>query len=550
MLAVLYFLPLTVILLMNLSDAVYFRFIFRRSTFDVLRYFSSPSSDGWRLLSTFALDFWYIPLLSIALMVFMAWAYCKAGRGDDVLKQEGWISRSVAWLLSIGLIVLGGRGGLQLVPITLVDAGIYSTPRSMPLVLNTPFSFMITAFQTKQEPLHYFTTQEAEKYFSPRYEVKPSAVSLKGKNVVILILESFGQEYTGYYNKNGGYTPVLDSLLRQSYVFVNAFSNGKQSVDAVPAILSGIPGLMQEPFSASAYAANRMPSLGTYFSEQGYHTQFFHGGVNGTMGFEAFSQSAGMQHYYGKSQYPEVKRDYDGNWGIFDEPYLNYFAHELSKNDKPFFSVLFTLSSHHPYTIPDAYKGKFPKGKYEIHESIGYADHALGKFFEEARKQSWFNNTLFVLTADHTAHSENPFYQHGGGMGMYAVPIAFYDPTGKWKGVDSTIIQHVDLFPTLISLTGGTVQGKFFGRNALDKSAPHEVLNYNYGGSYQYLKDSMQSTFDEKMLTSLYLFPKDSTMQNNLLYTYPARAQQADHTIKAKIQAYFENMEANTWWTK
>ena len=188
-------------------------------------------------------------------------------------------------------------------PINPVDAGLHTKPSSIPLVLNTPFSFLITAFQDQQKPIYYFTPEEANRYFSVDYEVQPYKHSFKGKNVVVLILESFGQEYMGYYNKSGvGYTPFLDSLFKESYVFVNAFANGKQSVDAVPAILSGIPALLPRPFTESSYAGNRMPSLATYFDQQGYHTQFFHGGVNGTMGFEAFSQSAGIENYYGKNQ--------------------------------------------------------------------------------------------------------------------------------------------------------------------------------------------------------------------------------------------------------
>lgn len=546
-LAFFYFLPLAIALLMNLSDAVYFKFIFRRSTFDVLRYFSGPGADGWRLLSSFAADFWYIPLLFVLLIAYAIWAY---RRSDNFYKSstEGWTYRTIALLVSAGLIVLAGRGGLQLMPINLVDAGLHTKPGSISLVLNTPFSFLMTAFQQKQEPVYYFTPEEAAKYFTVDYEVKPYAHSFKGRNVVVLILESFGQEYIGYYNKKGGYTPFLDSLLHESYVFSNAFANGKQSIDAVPAILSGIPALLERPFTESVYASNRMPSLATYFSEQGYRTQFFHGGVNGTMGFEAFTQSAGIENYYGKSQYPFVDKDYDGNWGIFDEPYLKYFAKELTKNDTSFFSVLFTLSSHHPYTIPKVYTGKFPKGTYEIHESIGYADHALKTFFEEAKKQPWYNNTLFVITADHMSHTDINFHQRG--IGMYNVPIAFYDPATHWKGEDSTIIQHADLFPTLIALTGGNVKGKFFGRNVFDKETRHEVLNYNYGGEFIYLKDSTQVSFIENERKAAYRYPSDSILFHNLLGNPGYVPDQSDLFIKAKIQAYFQNMEGNTWWKK
>ena len=545
--AVFFFLPLGLCLLMNLSDTVYFKFISRRSTIDILRYFSTPDSDGWRLMSQFILDFWYIPLIFMAMMAFAFWIYNGLNKHRSLHNES--IKKQSIWLFVIsGLLILAGRGGLQLTPISLVDAGLGTTPKNIPLVLNTPFSVLVTAFQQNGKPLYFFDSrEESEKYFSVKYKVVPTETSFKGRNVVVLILESFGKEYIGYYNKDKGYTPFLDSLLQQSYVFPNSYANGKQSIDAVPAILSGIPALMQDPFTYSVYAGNRTVSLATYFKKEGYTTQFFHGGSNGTMGFEAFCKYAGVDDYFGKDEYPEVERDYDGNWGIFDEPYLKYCANMFTKNKKPFFSLIFTLSSHHPYTIPVQYKGKFPKGTYDIHESIGYADFSLRQFFEEAKKQPWYNNTLFVITADHTGQSDVPFYHLG--MGAFAVPIVFYDPQQKLKGLDSTSIQHIDLFPTLLSLMGENVRGNFWGRNAFDKKTDHNILNFNYG-YYYYLnqKDSLQFIFDGGSSAFIYRYPTDSLFKNNVFSEFKPWVKENTPFIQARIQSYYQNMEENSMY--
>ncbi len=541
-----FFIPLAICVFMNLADAEYFRFIFRRTTIDVLRYFTSPEADGFRLLGQFAVEFWYIGGLFMLLMLFSYWWYSKLKPFSETSEP---IRMKLVWIALVsGLIVLLGRGGIQLTPISLVDAGLGTEPKNISLVLNTPFSVMITSLQQNHKPVYYFASRaEAEKYYSPSYEVKPTPFSFKGRNVVVLILESFGREYIGYYNKQKGYTPFLDSLLHESYVFPNSFANGKQSIDAVPAIISGLPAMMQDPFTYSVYSGNRIPSLATYFEKQGYVTQFFHGGNNGTMGFQAFCKFAGVDEYYGKDEYPNVQRDYDGNWGIFDEPYLTYCAKTLSKNDKPFFSLIFTLSSHHPYTIPKLYKGKFSKGAYAIHESIGYADYALKQFFAQAQQEPWFKNTLFVITADHTAHSEKFFYQHG--MGIYAAPIAFYDPQQKLKGVDSTVVQHVDLFPTLIAMTGGNVKGKFFGRNAFDSLTTHDVMNFNYG-VYHYLnaKEKRQVFLNGNEAMGIFDFPADSNMKDNKFYDPKVLSWFNAHQplIQARIQAYYQNMEENS----
>jgi uncharacterized sulfatase len=174
------------------------------------------------------------------------------------------------------------------------------------------------------------------------------------------------------------------------------------------------------------------------------------------MGFEGFSQLAGFDKYYGLNQYSKEKKDtdFDKNWGIFDEPYLQYFASELSKERKPFVGCIFTLSSHHPYPIPKQYKGKFPKGKAEIHESLGYTDLALQHFFETASKQPWYKNTLFVITADHTQFNTEKKYATP--TGAYSVPLILYHPNNQTltqlKSItDSTkICQHTDILPSIL----------------------------------------------------------------------------------------------------
>lgn len=547
-----FFIPLAVCVFMNLADMEYYRFIFRRTTIDIVRFFSSPEADGWRLMGQFIRDFWYIGILFVVLMMIAWFCYQKATRSYETsaTQQDGWKVKTTWFVLMIGLLILAGRGGFQLTPISLVDAGFGKSPKNISMVLNTPFSVMITAFQQHEDPVYYFSSrEESEKHFTPNYTVKPFEQSFKGRNIVVLILESFGKEYIGFYNDKKGYTPFLDSLLDQSYVFPNSFANGKQSIDAVPSIIGGIPAMMQDPFTYSVYSGNRINTLASYFKKEGYVSQFFHGGSNGTMGFEAFCDYAGVDQYFGKDEYPDVKKDYDGNWGIFDEPYLKYCVQTLSKNDKPFLSFIFTLSSHHPYTIPEKYKWKFPKGKYEIHESIGYADYALSQFFKEAQQQPWYKNTLFVITADHTAHSDIAFYQNG--IGMYAAPIAFYDPQQLIKGIDSTIVQHIDLFPTLISLTGGKHEGKFFGRNMFDKQTTHSVLNYNYG-TYYYLttEGGKQLFFDGQKITGVYDYPADSSLKNNEQGSVAPWLQVQEPIVKARIQSYFQNMEENTFYVE
>src|SRR6185369_8592326 len=115
-------------------------------------------------------------------------------------------------------------------------------------------------------------------------------------------------------------------------------------------------------------------------------------------------------------------------------------------------AVIFTISSHHPYGIPEKYKGRFRKGTLPIHESIQYADYSLQKFFETAMHTSWFDSTLFVITGDHTALSEKPFYQNH--VGMYSVPIIFFQPHDSLSGIRTTTAQQIDILPSVLDYLG------------------------------------------------------------------------------------------------
>ncbi len=191
-----------------------------------------------------------------------------------------------------------------------------------------------------------------------------------------------------------------------------------------------------------------MPKL---LKQAGYTNFFFHGGAKGTMGFEAYTLANGFDRYFSKNDYPG-KADFDGTWGIFDEPFLLFAADEISKMPEPFMAGIFTLSSHQPYTVPEEFKGKFPKGKLEIHESIGYADYALKRFFEKINGQPWVKNTLFVITSDHSQKLHSKKFQNA--IGRYRVPLFFYSESKLGLTDTQKVTQHSDIPRTVLDLVG------------------------------------------------------------------------------------------------
>jgi len=303
---------------------------------------------------------------------------------------------------------------------------------------------------------------------------------------------------------------------------------------------------MTEDFITSQYASGKFNSLASLLKTEGYNTSFFHGGKNGTMGFDAFCRSAGFDSYYGKNEYPN-QADFDGHWGIWDEPYLQYIANTLNTTPQPFMSAVFTLSSHHPYKVPDKYKNKFRKGPLEIQEPIMYTDYALKKFFEKASTMPWFENTIFVITADHTSEAWQPFYKNR--VGQYAIPIIFYEPQSNQSGHQGIIAQQTDIMPTILDMLHYPKPFVAFGGSLLRNNEPRFSLSY-LNGNYQLIQDGYSWQTDHTISNALYNFKNDSLLTNDLYKSDKNTAAEKDLLLKAIIQQYNNRLIENKLSTK
>ena len=229
-------------------------------------------------------------------------------------------------------------------------------------------------------------------------------------------------------------------------VFTNAYANGLKSIEALPAITASVPTLMTNPFITSNYAQNKFESLASILNDEGYNTSFFHGGLRGTMGFYSFSRKAGFTEYYGMEEYNN-NADFDGSWGVFDAPFMQYFSKELNAKKEPFFSTFFSLSSHPPYVLPKDYNHTHEK--ISILETIEYSDYAMQQFFKSIKNEEWFKNTIFIITADHTSVvNYNKAYKNT--MGRYAIPLVMFKGDGSLIGENNTIVQQIDIMPTVL----------------------------------------------------------------------------------------------------
>ncbi|MBS1644817.1 MAG: sulfatase-like hydrolase/transferase, partial [Bacteroidetes bacterium] len=301
-------------LLFEISDWAYFPFNFKRATADVLRMVSSQG-DFWSVLPSYLVQFWFVPLavlLFVCLLIFANRQIVKFSRLSVSLPEIKSSVRIPVQLLLLllvsGTCLVGIRGGLQYIPIGIRNAIQVTDSKYVPIVLNTPFSIITTWATPALAPLDFMPSMVAEKEmpFRQYYSGKP----FHKKNVVVLIIESGSKEFTAL-GKGPSFTPFLDSLMGASLVCTQGFANGQTSAEGIPAILAGIPTLMDEAFTTSAYGTNKISALPNLLQPFGYSSAFFHGGTNGTMSFDIFAAAAGFQQYFGRKEYNN-EQDYDG----------------------------------------------------------------------------------------------------------------------------------------------------------------------------------------------------------------------------------------------
>ncbi len=457
---------------LNCTDLEYYKFTLKRSTADLFG-IAGGGNDLAHLAPVFARDYWYVVvifLLSIAVAhVGYRWS---ARRWPDAATRPWWLWR----ICLVAIAALCSRGGVQYMPLAVLDASAYAPPAYMPLVLNSPFTVMTSVGKPVLAARTFMPQEEADRLWPVEHRYGQTKLVPGTPNVVVIILESFSATYSSVLNGGRtGYMPFLDSLMANGLYYTQAHANGRRSIDGLPAIVASMPKMMEEAFITSPYADAPFTSLPNVLATQGYASSFYHGGHNGTMGFDAFARSAGYQRYSGRDEYP-VPADDDGVWGIRDEPYLQFWAHELNKEKQPFFSTVFTLSSHHPYELAPQDAERFKGGVLTIHPTLKYADNALREFFATASRMPWFKNTLFVITADHTADLERNGEQSGSAYDFW-IPIVYYMPGVITPLADVRTTQQIDILPTVLDLIGYDKPFFALGSSTLRMERPPAAVN-------------------------------------------------------------------------
>ncbi|SEH28306.1 LTA synthase family protein [Chryseobacterium culicis] len=542
-----YFITNGIAYAMNFGDFIYYKFAQARLTSAVFQVAEHESNVSKTLMISVG-EHPFVLIWYVVLMTLWVFLYKRVKvQESKPLKLIPYFLISIITLCITTVLVVGGiRGDFKhsTRPINMVDATRFVTnPLQGNIVLNSTFSFFRTLNTNNFKEVHFVDEKYIEENVHP-YKVYDRKVENR-PNIVIFIVESFSREYSGAFNKDKNikdyvsYTPFMDSLAAQSLIFPNTFANGRQSIHGMSSVLAGIPSLT-DAFTGSPYSNQKIQSIVSVCNDLGYDTSFYHGAPNGSMGFLGFGNILGFKHYFGKTEYNHDE-DFDGMWAIWDEPFLQYFAKNVGKK-QPFMATVFTASSHHPFKIPEKYNGKFKKGKIQMHEPIQYTDYAIKKYFETAKKQPWYNNTIFVFTGDHTNQIYYPEYEKA--MNHYAVPLVLYSPNPAYqlKGVSQEIAQQADIYPTLADLIGYNKPIRSWGRSLVsDKKYPFLVVNSD-GSTDQFMIGNYIYRFDGKEIIGVY-DKSDLNLEKNIMNDVKnPEVEAGKKTAKAWYQDYMDRV--------
>ncbi|MBR1549991.1 MAG: LTA synthase family protein [Bacteroidales bacterium] len=538
---VLYVVPVLFLLVARAADSAYYQYTYRMLSNEIFTYLGN-SGPMDKMIPHFMVNYWYAFVFGLAIIIAFLIVNHRirlAKRNPNTVMTNELIGLGTGLLL-VWFLMRGGFGHF----LQLEDAAHYCQPKNIPLVNNSGYNIVRTLMRPQLEPHEYMPQAEADALFSPLSSPLPapevsdsSAVDTLPRqlpNVVLIIVESFGQEYTGIYNHQPGAdtrTPFLDSLARFSTVYQGR-SNGKRSIEGITAINTGIPTWMYVPFVNCTYRTDSIQGIPTVLGRHGYHTAFFHGSHNGVMDFDKVCARIGYDEYLGKNEFeadPKSRpEDFDGVWGIYDEPFLQYVVRHTSTFREPFLTTVFTVTSHDPFPIPEQYKDRFLEGLHPILKCVEYMDNALRKFFDEARRQPWFDNTIFIITGDHSGPGfTREFLNYDGG---YRIPMVVFDARNPQGHVSQRIVQQTDILPSLVDWLGLDDRTLAFGQSVMQ--SPDRGWQIYFGNDYFVMSSNAPADPSKTNFTLLCGDREEGTPENIRF-------------LKAVVQQYFHHVMNN-----
>jgi phosphoglycerol transferase MdoB-like AlkP superfamily enzyme len=530
---IVYFICLTLMISLIFVSILYYPFIKRFVGNDL---FATLGGQNLSNFFTYLIDYWWGILLLILGIVLSYWISTKQLYHTLTTKQS-----FIAIIICIPLWFLALRGSIKLRPLSSLDAYSELSQQEAILAINP----LITYLESLGSPIvdyNEFVSDEVLKSHQKQQWIRSKPIFENQPNICLILLESFGMEVTG--NNQVGYeswTPFLDSLASESVYFSRAYANGTRSMDAIPSLFLGVPTLIEKQLITTDFLNGHSLSLLNAVKEKGYHSSFYHGADCESMNFRKFLKSIGLQKYGCKNDV-SVQEECISAWGVHDHCFLQHFSQELNENPTPWFATFFSLSSHHPYDVPFVYNDlKGEDASFE--KSVRYTDLSLQQFFEYIKNEPWFDETIFIITADHSGKNRHRRYYLS--QGMFHVPILIYSPKYFTAEKRHHLVNHTDIYATILQMVGINQTFLSFSPTLFD-STGRKVLNY-VGGSYYFTKGDYTLEKREGMFVYLHNDKTDPVHRKNLIKTLPELVKEMGNEMDILIQSYNYRLIHRFW---
>jgi phosphoglycerol transferase MdoB-like AlkP superfamily enzyme len=319
-------------------------------------------------------------------------------------------------------------------------------------------------------------------------------LSSERPNIVVFILESWTADVIGALGAERGITPFFDELAGGGLLFTDFYANGYRSSFGIPAVLAGYPSNPEGSVLNHPLKMERLPTLGGSLKRAGYATQFHYGGDDRFDDMNAFIVHSGFQKVVNRNDF--AKKDMNSKWGAQDHVLFGRVLDDLKGERTPFFSAMFTLSSHEPFEVPmeTVYKGSDEVNLFK--NAVHYSDRSLKGFFARARQESWYKNTLFVLVADH-GHSL-PLQRSNAQPERYRIPLLLYGEVLKpqYRGARrANLGSQADIAATLLAQLGLPHDDYLWSNNLLNRHR-QDFAYYNFYTGFALCTPGQTTVFD------------------------------------------------------
>lgn len=481
----------------------------------VLLYFNTPAEMIASVSSSPLVLLFFIFILLTVLFVSLYLSVFKRFVFTYIIRIN--YLRIVINFFLVIFLFIPARGGFQQIPVNESDVYFSDKIFANHAAVNVPWNLMHSLFKRefdKNNPYQYFSEKQAKLYLDSLYVPEknsiPNILTTQRPNIIFIILESYTAKFVGCIGGEPGVTPNIDKIAKEGMLFTNIYASGDRSEKGLVALLSGYPTQTTTSIIMAPSKTEGLPHLNKILKAQGYNSSYYYGGELAFANIKSYLFNAGYSRLV--SKYNFDKKDYNSKWGVHDHVLLNRFLQDLKSEKTPFFSTLFTLSSHEPYDVPARPKFAGDDETTKFKNSFYYTDQAIGNFIEQAKTQRWWDSTLIIMVADHghTLPGNDP----NDRPTKFHIPFILTGGALKSKGTtNNSIGSQTDIAYTILQQMNLPTSDFKWSKNLLDSNA-RQFAFYIFNNGFGFVTTKGAISFDNVSRKIIY---KDKTADTSQL---------------------------------